>query len=72
MSHDHAKIGQPPWMPQKIMGRGQLDMTRQSMDKWSFNPVPREQVPRSQTTVSGHMAVTNWIGLETGSSRDGW
>jgi hypothetical protein len=22
MSHDRVKIGQPPWLPQKIVGRG--------------------------------------------------
>jgi hypothetical protein len=25
-SHDRVKIGQPPWLPQKIVGRGRLDV----------------------------------------------
>jgi hypothetical protein len=27
MSHDRIKIGQPPWLPQKIVGRGRMDVT---------------------------------------------
>jgi hypothetical protein len=28
MNHDLVKIGQPPWLPQKIVGRGRLDVAR--------------------------------------------
>jgi hypothetical protein len=28
MSHNRVKIGQPPWLPQRIVGRGRLDVTR--------------------------------------------
>jgi hypothetical protein len=45
MSHDRAKIGQPPWMPQKIVDRGRLDVTRRRTDKWSFDPVPEGASP---------------------------
>jgi hypothetical protein len=27
-THDCVKIGQPPWYPQKIVGRDRLDVTR--------------------------------------------
>jgi hypothetical protein len=45
-SHDRAKIGQPPWLPQKIVGRGRLDVTRRRADKWSFGPVPERASPK--------------------------
>jgi hypothetical protein len=44
--HDHAKIGQPPWLPQKIVGRGRLDVTRRRTNKWSFGPVPEGASPK--------------------------
>jgi hypothetical protein len=72
MSHDRVKIGQPPWLLQKIMGRGRLDVTRRRADKWSLSPVPEGASPRSRTTVGGRVAVASRIGLGTGSSRDGW
>jgi hypothetical protein len=28
MDHDRVKIGQPPWLPQKIVVRGRLDVMR--------------------------------------------
>jgi hypothetical protein len=28
MNHGCVKIGQPPWLPQKIVGRGRLDVAR--------------------------------------------
>jgi hypothetical protein len=45
-SHDRAKIGQPSWLPQKIVGRGRLDVARQRADKWSFSPVPEGASPK--------------------------
>jgi hypothetical protein len=27
-NHDRVKIGQPPWLPQKIVGQGRLDVAR--------------------------------------------
>jgi hypothetical protein len=32
-NHDRVKVGQPPWLPQKIMGRGRLDVTRWRADR---------------------------------------
>jgi hypothetical protein len=46
MSHDRVKIGQPPWLPQKIMGRGRLDVTRWRTDKWSLCPAPEGASPK--------------------------
>jgi hypothetical protein len=46
MSHDRAKIGQPPWLPQKIVGWGRLDVTRRRVDKWSFGLVPEGASPK--------------------------
>jgi hypothetical protein len=45
-SHDRVKIGQPPWLPQKIVGRGRLDMTRRRADNWSLSPVPKGASPK--------------------------
>jgi hypothetical protein len=45
-SHDRVKIGQPPWLPQKIVGRGRLDMTQRCADKWSHGPVPEGASPK--------------------------
>jgi hypothetical protein len=46
MSHDHVKIRQMPWLPQKIMGRGRLDMTRRCADKCSLDPAPEGASPK--------------------------
>jgi hypothetical protein len=46
MSHNRVKIGQPPWLPQKIVGRGRLDVTRRRADKWSLGPVPEGASPK--------------------------
>jgi hypothetical protein len=40
MNHDRVKIGQPPWLPRKIVGRGRLDVTRWRADKRSLGPAP--------------------------------
>jgi hypothetical protein len=40
MNHDRIKSGQPPRLPQKIVGRDQLDVTRWHADKWCFGPAP--------------------------------
>jgi hypothetical protein len=45
-SHDRVKIGQPPWLPQKIMGRGRLDVTRWRADNWSLDLVPEGASPK--------------------------
>jgi hypothetical protein len=45
-SHDRAKIGQPPWLPQKIMGRGRLDVTRRRADNWCPGPAPEGASPK--------------------------
>jgi hypothetical protein len=45
-SHDCIKIGQPPWLPQKIVGRGRLDVTRRRTDKWCLGPVPEGASPK--------------------------
>jgi hypothetical protein len=45
-SHDRIKIGQPLWLPQKIVGRGRLDVTRQRADKWCLGPVPEGASPK--------------------------
>jgi hypothetical protein len=45
-SHDRVKIGQPPWLPQKIVGWGRLDVTRRCADKWSLGPVPEGASPK--------------------------
>jgi hypothetical protein len=39
-NHDRVKIGQPSWLPQKIMGRDRLDVTRWRADKWCLGPAP--------------------------------
>jgi hypothetical protein len=41
MIHDRVKVGQPPWLPQKIVGRGRLDVTRRRADRWCLGPAPR-------------------------------
>jgi hypothetical protein len=46
MSHDHIKIGQPPWLPQKIVGRGRLDVTRWRADNWCLGPAPEGASPK--------------------------
>jgi hypothetical protein len=46
MSHDRVKIGQPPWLPQKIVGRGRLDVTRWRADKWCLGPAPEGASPK--------------------------
>jgi hypothetical protein len=46
MSHDRIKIGQPPWLPQKIMGQGRLDVTRRRADKWCLGPAPEGASPK--------------------------
>jgi hypothetical protein len=71
-SRDRIKIGQPPWLPRKIVG--QADCTRRDGTRTSGASVqsPREQVPRSRTTADGRVAVASRIGLGTGSSRDSW
>jgi hypothetical protein len=56
MNHDRVKIGQPPWLPQRIVGRGRLDVTRWCADKWCLGPAPREQVPRGRTAADGRVA----------------
>jgi hypothetical protein len=71
MSHDRIKIGQPPWLPQRIVGRGRMDVTRWRANKCASVQPLREQVPRSRTTADGRVAVANRIGLGTGSSRGG-
>jgi hypothetical protein len=45
-SHDRVEIGKPPWLPQKIMGRGRLDVMRRRADKWSHGPVPEGASPK--------------------------
>jgi hypothetical protein len=40
MNHDRVKSGQPPWLPQKIVGRDRLDVTRRRADKWCLGPAP--------------------------------
>jgi hypothetical protein len=71
MSHDRVKIGQPPWLPQRIVGRGRLDVTRRRANKCASVQPLREQVPRSRTTVDGRVAATSRVGLRAGSSRGG-
>jgi hypothetical protein len=46
MNHNHVKIGQPPWLPQKIMGRGRLDVTQRRADKWCLGPAPEVASPK--------------------------
>jgi hypothetical protein len=46
MIHDRVKVGQPPWLPQKIVGRGRLDVTRQCADKWCLGPAPEGASPK--------------------------
>jgi hypothetical protein len=46
MSHDRVEIGQPPWLPQKIVCRGRLDVTRWHVDKWSHGLVPEGASPK--------------------------
>jgi hypothetical protein len=45
-SHDRVEIGQPPWLPQKIVGWGRLGVTRRRTDKWSHGPVPEGASPK--------------------------
>jgi hypothetical protein len=45
-SHDRVKIGQLPWLPQRIMGRGRLDVTRWRADKWCLGPAPEGASPK--------------------------
>jgi hypothetical protein len=71
LSHDRIKIGQPPWLPQRIVGRGRMDVTRRRADKCAPVQPLREQVPRSRTTADGRVAVASRIGLGTSSSRGG-
>jgi hypothetical protein len=40
MNHDRVKIGQPPWLPQKNVGQGRLDMMRWRAVKWCLGPAP--------------------------------
>jgi hypothetical protein len=44
MSHDRVKVGQPSWLPQKIVGR--LDVTRWRADKWCLGPAPEGASPK--------------------------
>jgi hypothetical protein len=44
MSHDRVKVGQPPWLPQKIVGR--LDVMRRCADKWCLGPAPEGASPK--------------------------
>jgi hypothetical protein len=46
MNHDRVKIGQPPWLPQKIVGRGRLDVTRRRADRWCLGPAPEGANPK--------------------------
>jgi hypothetical protein len=46
MNHDHVKIGQPPWLPEKIVGRGQLDVTRWHTDKRCLGLAPEGASPK--------------------------
>jgi hypothetical protein len=46
MNHDRVKIGQPPWLPQKIVGRGRMDVTRRRADKWCLGPAPEGASPK--------------------------
>jgi hypothetical protein len=46
MIHDHVKVGQPPWLPQKIVGRGRLDVTRRRVDKWCLGLAPEGASPK--------------------------
>jgi hypothetical protein len=46
MNHDRVKIGQPPWLPQKIVGRGRLDVTRWHADKWCLGPALEGASPK--------------------------
>jgi hypothetical protein len=46
MNHDRVKVGQPPWLPQKIMGRGRMDVTRRRADKWCHGPAPEGASPK--------------------------
>jgi hypothetical protein len=71
ISHDRVKIGQPPWLPQRIVGRGRMDVTRQRVNKCASVQPLREQVPRSWTTADGRVAVASRFGLGAGSSRGG-
>jgi hypothetical protein len=71
MSHDRVKIGQPPWLLQRIVGQGRMDMTRRRANKCASVRPLREQVPRSRTTADGRVAVASRIGLRTDSSRGG-
>jgi hypothetical protein len=46
MNHDRVKIRQPPWLPQKILGRDRLDVTRWRADKWCLGPAPEGTSPK--------------------------
>jgi hypothetical protein len=46
MNHDRVKIGQSPWLPQKIVGRGRLDVTQRHADKWCLGPAPEGASPK--------------------------
>jgi hypothetical protein len=71
MSHDRVKIGQPPRLPQRIVGRGRMDVTRRRANKCASVQPLREQVPRSWTTADGRVAAASRFGLGAGSSRGG-
>jgi hypothetical protein len=46
MNHDRIKIGQSLWLPQKIVGRGRLDVTRRRAHKWCLGLAPEGASPK--------------------------
>jgi hypothetical protein len=46
MRHDCAKIRQPPWLPQRIMGPGRLDVMQRRTDKRRLDSDPEGASPK--------------------------
>jgi hypothetical protein len=55
-NHDRVEIGQPPWLPQKIVGRGRLDVTRWRADKWCLGLAPEG----SKSQEAGQWQTAAW------------